>query len=275
MALNQLNFNGQNAIQVAIARLRQFEPAEGYYLAFSGGKDSQVVYYLASEAGVRFQAYYNLALEPPELRLFLRQLYPDVSVERQLGFNFWDKIVSNGFPTRQHRWCCEYMKEWGGAGRVVLTGVRWAESTSRKKHRQLVDRPGKSRLAREPKVCVNPIIDWSTKEVWAYLESRSAPYCSLYDEGSTGRYKGDGNFRRLGCVLCPMENTRQTRRDFVRWPKIADAWFRAFQRLYDRRKAEGAESIKRWSSAEDMFTWWLRRKNEGETPANQYCFVFE
>lgn len=275
MTLNQLNFEGRDPVQVAIARLRQFEPPEGYYLAFSGGKDSQVVYHLATQAGVKFQAYYNLDLEPPELRLFLRQSYPDVLVEHQPGFNFWDKIVSNGFPTRQHRWCCEYMKEWGGAGRVVLTGVRWAESTSRKRHRQLVDRPGKSRLADQPKVCVNPIIDWPTKAVWSYLESCNVSYCSLYDEGSSGKYKGDGDFRRLGCVLCPMENARQTERDFVRWPKITAAWHRAFERLYDRRKAEGAESIKRWSSPEEMFTWWLRRKNEEKADPNQYCFVFE
>lgn len=31
-------------VDMAIERLRSFEPAEGYWLAFSGGKDSQVVW---------------------------------------------------------------------------------------------------------------------------------------------------------------------------------------------------------------------------------------
>ena len=39
-------------VQTAIDRLRNFEPPEGYYIAFSGGKDSQCIYHLAKQAGV-------------------------------------------------------------------------------------------------------------------------------------------------------------------------------------------------------------------------------
>ena len=34
--------------------------AEGFYLAFSGGKDSQALYHVAKLAGVRFEAHYAL-----------------------------------------------------------------------------------------------------------------------------------------------------------------------------------------------------------------------
>lgn len=34
----------RDKVQIAIERLRQFEPDEGYYLAFSGGKDSITIY---------------------------------------------------------------------------------------------------------------------------------------------------------------------------------------------------------------------------------------
>ena len=37
----------RDKVQIAIERLRAFEPPEGYYLAFSGGKDSQCIYHLA------------------------------------------------------------------------------------------------------------------------------------------------------------------------------------------------------------------------------------
>jgi phosphoadenosine phosphosulfate reductase len=40
-------------VKVSIARLIEFEPPEGYYLAFSGGKDSVVIYDLAVKAGVK------------------------------------------------------------------------------------------------------------------------------------------------------------------------------------------------------------------------------
>ena len=41
--LKQLNFSMLNKTEVAIQRLKQHEPPDGYYLGFSGGKDSIVI----------------------------------------------------------------------------------------------------------------------------------------------------------------------------------------------------------------------------------------
>lgn len=38
-------------IKKSIQRLKTFEPEDGYYLAFSGGKDSQCIYHLAKMGG--------------------------------------------------------------------------------------------------------------------------------------------------------------------------------------------------------------------------------
>ena len=65
-------------IQHSIALLKEHEPPEGYYLAFSGGKDSIVCYNLCKKAGVKFDAHYMRAMEPPELVYFIREHYPDV-----------------------------------------------------------------------------------------------------------------------------------------------------------------------------------------------------
>ena len=66
-------------VGIAVARLREFEPPEGYYLAFSGGKDSVVIYDLAVKAGVKFDAHYSVTgVDPPELVRFIKQQYPDV-----------------------------------------------------------------------------------------------------------------------------------------------------------------------------------------------------
>jgi len=43
--------NVRDKVQIAVDRLRMFEPPEGYYVAFSGGKDSQAVYHLCKRAG--------------------------------------------------------------------------------------------------------------------------------------------------------------------------------------------------------------------------------
>jgi hypothetical protein len=48
-------------------------------------------------------------------------------------------IVKKQFPpTRLARYCCEKLKEANGEGRVVVTGVRWAESLRRKNNQGLV-----------------------------------------------------------------------------------------------------------------------------------------
>ena len=66
--LGQLNFEGKNKIEVAIDRIKHFEPSEGYYLAFSGGKDSIVCKELLNMAGVKYDAHYNhTTVDPPEL----------------------------------------------------------------------------------------------------------------------------------------------------------------------------------------------------------------
>ena len=84
--MEQLNMFGQTSLEDkvkrAIDRLRTFEPPEGYYLAFSGGKDSQCIYHLAKEAGVKFDAHYNLTtVDPPELVYFIRST-TDVIVKK-------------------------------------------------------------------------------------------------------------------------------------------------------------------------------------------------
>ena len=65
---------------------------DGYYLAFSGGKDSVVLYVLAKMAHVKFQAHYHLTtVDPPELVRFIREAFPDVKVEYP-ELTMWDLI---------------------------------------------------------------------------------------------------------------------------------------------------------------------------------------
>lgn len=241
MGLTQTNFEGKTKVEVAIDRIQTFEPQEGFFLAFSGGKDSVVIEDLTKKAGVAFDIHYNITgIDPPELVYFIRNNYPTIVYEKPLE-NIWRLVERKGLPRRNARFCCEYLKEHSGGGRIVLTGIRWQESWRRKK-RSMVET---CRWVKA-KSFLHPIIDWTTAEVWEYIKHNELPYCSLYDEG----------FHRLGCVLCPMTTARQAQRDKERWPKIANAWLRACQRFY----AKGSDGTRRWDSAEDMFEWWLSRK---------------
>ena len=121
--LKVTNLFGKTAdkVQIAIERIKHFEPPEGYYLAFSGGKDSQTIYHLAEEAGVRFDAHYNLTtVDPPELVYFILENYPDAIIDKP-ELTMWQLIIKHlGPPNRWMRYCCRELKEHGGEEGFVL-----------------------------------------------------------------------------------------------------------------------------------------------------------
>lgn len=143
-------------IELAIKRLRAFEPEEGYYLAFSGGKDSQCIYHLAKMAGVKFDAHYNVtSVDPPELVQFIKSHYPDVALDypRDADGNvitMWNLIPKQGIPpTRLARYCCKTLKETNGEGRYTVTGVRHGESVNRKRNQGVITVPKADELLQD------------------------------------------------------------------------------------------------------------------------------
>lgn len=131
MSIYQLNMHGLDKVQTAIKRLQTFEPLGGYYLAFSGGKDSVVVKALADMSKVKYDAHYNVTgIDPPELVRFMKKMHPDVIWEYPVysdgtRVTMWNLIPKKKMPpTRIARYCCQFLKEDGGEGRFTVTGVR-------------------------------------------------------------------------------------------------------------------------------------------------------
>ena len=60
MLKEQTLFGEIDKVDLAIRRIKLHEPPEGYYVAFSGGKDSCVILDLVKRAGVKFSAHLNI-----------------------------------------------------------------------------------------------------------------------------------------------------------------------------------------------------------------------
>ena len=231
-------------VAVALERIKAHEPAEGYYVAFSGRKDSQVILDLVERSGVKFDAHYHVTtVDPPELVRFIRSQYPDVEWSRPEESMFQLIRRKRLPPTRRVRYCCDYLKENGGGGRIVITGVRWAESPRRRK-RGLTESCFKDKT----RVFVNPIIDWLDEDVWEYLNGRGIPHCELYDQG----------FDRLGCVMCPLQSARGMKRDEQRWPKFAAMYRRACRAAYAKSMEDGHE-YGHFKNGDQIYDWFLTR----------------
>lgn len=254
----QLTFEGKTIDQLAIELIQAYEPPEGYYLGFSGGKDSVVIYDLTKRAGVKFEAYYNVSpIDPPEIRDFIKRNYPDVIWEKHAQ-GFWNKhFLSHGPPFRQTRWCCEIIKEAGGAGRVKILGMRKAESKKRSNYKCFTSESEfKHKKTKKKQITHDiskggtllPVLNWFDSDIWQYVSERKLDVCELYSQG----------WNRIGCLLCPNAPKDEIKLTIQKYPKIVIAYKSAFNRYYQIR-IERNNPIIDHASGEEYFNWWIKR----------------
>ena len=232
-------------IEEAINFLQKNEPSEGYLLAFSGGKDSVVLRWITEQAGVKFQAFYNITtIDPPEVRRFVRRHYPD-TVEVRPKLSFWRLIEKKKcLPFKQMRFCCYYLKENNRftENRTVLIGNREEESPKRKKQSRIRQVHGR--------VLLEPIRYFSTEEIWEIIEENNLPYLSIYENRKCAR---------VGCVLCPYQTYKNKLLSMVEYPRfwktLRIVWRRIWKTISEKRK----ERYHQYGivSPDDYIDWWV------------------
>lgn len=251
-------------------------------IAYSGGKDSDVLLRLAEKSGIPFEVLHSLTTaDAPETVYHVRDTFRRLEekgikcdVDKHINpdgtrTTMWNLIPRKLIPpTRLVRYCCSELKEGGGRGRFIATGVRWAESSARKKNRGSLEviAPGKrqqslilandndeSRMLFENcqlkgERVVNPIIDWQEQDVIDYCEAEKIPMNPLYACG----------WKRVGCIGCPMAGKHRYD-EFARYPKYQQLYISAFDRMLAERKRRGKlEGGMRWGkTGVDVFHWWM------------------
>lgn len=242
----------------------------------SGGKDSSVCVALVEKSGVPFEVIHNhTTADAPETFYFIRDEFKRLEskgiyckrnypIYKDKPTSMWELIPQKLMPpTRIVRYCCAVLKERGGAGRFIVTGVRWAESVSRKKNRGIYeagreiilnnDNDDRRRMfehctVKSTHVC-NPIVDWTDDDVWDYIRSENIPVNPLYQCG----------FSRVGCVGCPMAGKKSRQMGFARYPTFQANYIVAFDRMLAERRRRGKMdgSWRIGITGEDIFHWWM------------------
>ena len=262
-------------------------------ITYSGGKDSDVLLHLAEASGIPFEVLHSLTTaDAPQTVYHVRDTFHRLenkgikcTVDKHVQpdgsrITMWNLIVKQGVPTRLQRFCCRYLKETGGRGRFIATGVRWDESAARKKNRGAMevitskkenslilsnDNSEDRRLFEscqlKGKRVVNPIVDWKTDDVLEYIESEHITMNPLYSCG----------FSRVGCIGCPMAGKAGREAEFALFPKFKAAYIRAFDTMLITRIERGMEAYS-WQSGVDVFHWWME---DGVMPGQEVLDGFE
>lgn len=268
-------------------------------ICYSGGKDSDVMLDIAKRClkSSQFEVLNShTTVDAPETVYYIRKVFKrlesegiktEVRLPRFKGelTSMWKLIVYNlNPPTRLNRYCCRLLKEVSAPNRMIAVGVREAESKNREgrdsfqtwggnknegEYRSTahiyamfkLDQYGgedayqcemiKASKANE-KVVVNPIYRFSDSDIWEYIKVNNIEINPLYAKG----------FNRIGCIGCPMGDTKNQTIQFARYPKYKRLYIKAFDRMLVERKKKGLPFRKyEFKNGEEVMRWWL-----GENP---------
>lgn len=280
-----------------------YDEKDFYFLAFSGGKDSQCLYHIAKIAGVKFKAHMNLtSVDPPEVIRFVKKQYPDVELVKPKKSIFQTAIDKKILPTMRVRWCCAEYKEGAGAGKVTLIGIRHAESSRRAKRNEVeinnrrfsgdlegleeyrkennhVKRGRKPKGYREVTIvnatgertlgCIRGRESLLISPIIDWTEEDVWDFLNTLGIAHCELY--DQGWKRIGCIECPMSNARQKAIENERWPHVKQNWIKAIKAIRNRRVFKDEHIW--WNIRRDPILWGTSSEptTKGSTSTTRQC----
>ena len=208
----------ETKVQQAIKLIQSAEKAankigQQLELCYSGGKDSDVILELAKMANVKFRAIYkNTTIDPPMTLAHVKEMGVEIMPPKK---PFIKILQENGFPSRNRRFCCGFLKEYKILDNAIV-GIRKSES---KKREELYKEPMVCKYYSRKREHVNhwlPILEWSDKDVETFIKERNIKCHPMY-------YDMSGVFHvetRLGCMCCPIASKKKRIEEFLKRPKM-------------------------------------------------------
>ena len=231
----------QKKVDFAIKLLQSIPTDDGpIELAYSGGKDSDVILELAKMAGNPYRAIYkNTTIDPSGTIAHAKEMGAEVVRPKQ---TFFQLVSKRGFPSRFVRFCCSELKEYKICDRAIQ-GIRRSESRKRAENYK---EPEMCRVysAKEKVKVYLPILEWTDQDVEDFIKERNIKCHPLY-------YR-DGHFDvtpRLGCMGCPLASQKKRRQEFKDNPKFLKAWIRAGQKFYTSEKYRNGKAKHKFKDA--------------------------
>jgi phosphoadenosine phosphosulfate reductase len=138
--------------------------------------DTDLLFKETHEVLERVKSRYGVAPERYGAKSTLEQM------EKDLGPELWKREPDKCCDIRKMVPLAEALSEL----RCWITGIRRDQAPTR------ANAPVVSWDAKFGLVKVNPLVRWTTKDVWDYITKNNVPYCTLHDK----------NFPSIGCEPC-------------------------------------------------------------------------
>ena len=281
MKAEDINVSYEDAIKIAPPQLRkkiehsvmlvrraerlalEYDAEDGFYNTFSGGKDSQALYYIVKMAKVKFKTHMSLtSVDPADVIRFVKREYPSVVRHKPKMSMFADAVEKQILPTMRVRWCCADFKESAGAGKVTLIGIRaqesnrrakrnevevsnrtfsgnlsqffsWSESEKEKKLKKLKRKLNEDEfsVSSDNEVhCINGKDSILISPIFHWTEQDVWYFLNeIIHAPHCSLY--DEGYTRIGWILCPMATPKSKRRDVERFPHVKRGWIKAIKAI--------------------------------------------
>lgn len=217
-----------------------------FHVAFSGGKDSEVLLDLVMKALPKKSfvvVFGDTGMEFPDTYKLVDEIKMNCEKEEVPFYTARSHFSPNeswkqfGPPARVLRWCCSVhksapqtiaLREITGKNDYVgldYVGVRKHESVARSEYEyENFGRKQKGQYS------FNAILDWTSAEVWLYLYRYNLPINAAYKKGNS----------RAGCLFCPMGGNKGDFMQYASYPNEINPYIEMIKSMNARDKGNEA-----------------------------------